>query len=176
MKQRGKQTEDKRNGMDEKLTILNNHLPKAMLKALTPEAIGATPSEHIDGDRIAIMNLPFKVGRESRVVKVKGRLEPVDRPKKDIGSKPNNDLYLVDRGHLLNISREHFQIELREEGYYLVDRGSACGTKLQDISLGGEDLGGSVKLKDGDVIGVGAKSTPYLFQFVSFDEYQIIRK
>lgn len=162
--------------MDEKLAILNDHLPKAMLKALTPEAIGATPPTHIDGDRITIMNFPFKVGRESRVAKVKGRLEPVDRPKKDIGSKPNNDLYLVDRGHLLNISREHFQIESREDGYYLVDRGSACGTKLKDMSLGGEDLGGSVKLNDGDVIGVGAQNTPYLFQFVSFDEYQIIRK
>jgi hypothetical protein len=30
-------------------------------------------------------------------------------------------------------------------------------------------------LQDGDVIGVGAKSTPYLFQFVSFNEYQIVR-
>ena len=162
--------------MDEKLAILENHLPKAILRALTPEAIGATPSTYLNGDLIAIMNFPFKVGRESRVVKIKGRLEPVERPKKDIGSKPNNDLYLIDRGHLLNISREHFQIELREGEYYLTDRGSACGTKLQDISLGGEDMGGSIKLQDGDVIGVGAKSTPYLFQFVSFNEYQIIRR
>lgn len=171
-----KSREDKRESMDEKLTILQNHLPKAMLRALTPEAIDATPVSYIDGDRIPIMNLPFKVGRESRVVRIKGRLEPVDRPKRDIGSKPNNDLYLMDRGHLLNISREHFQIELRDEHYYLVDRGSACGTKLRDITLGGEDLGGSAKLHDGDVIGVGAKNTPYLFQFVSFDEYQIQRK
>jgi hypothetical protein len=162
--------------MDEKLAILKSHLPKAMLKALTPEAIGATPATFIDGDLIAIMDFPFKVGRESRVTKINGRLEPVDRPKKDVGSKPNNDLYLVDRGHLLNISREHFQIETREGEYYLVDRGSACGTKLQDTSLGGEDQGGSVQLNDGDVIGVGAKSTPYLFQFVSFIEYQIIKK
>lgn len=161
--------------MDEKLTILKNHLPKAMLKALTPEAIGATPSTYIDGDLITIMDFPFKVGRESRVAKIKGRLEPVERPKKDIGSKPNNDLYLMDRGHLLNISREHFQIELREGEHYLVDRGSACGTKLQEISLGGDDKGGAVKLRDGDVIGVGAKGTPYLFKFVSFSEYQIIR-
>ncbi len=161
--------------MDEKLTILKNHLPKAMLKALTPEAISATPSTYIDGDLITIMNFPFKVGRESRVAKIKGRLEPVDRPKKDVGSKPNNDLYLMDSGHLLNISREHFQIEQRKGEYYLTDRGSACGTKLRDITLGGEDTGGTVKLQDGDVIGVGAKGTPYLFQFVSFDEYRIIR-
>ncbi len=78
-------------------------------------------------------------------------------------------------GHLLNISREHFQIEQREGEYYLTDRGSACGTKLRDITLGGEDTGGTVKLQDGDVIGVGAKGTPYLFQFVSFNEYRIIR-
>jgi len=168
--------EDKRNSMDEKITILNNHLPKAMLKALTPEAIGATPSTYIDGELIVIMNFPFRVGRESRVAMVKGHLEIIERPKKDIGNKPNNDLYLVDRGHLLNISREHFQIELREGEYYLVDRGSACGTKLQDSSLGGEDSGGALKLQDGDVIGVGAKNTPYLFQFVSFNEYQIIRR
>ncbi len=173
---RDRQREVKGNSMDEKLTMLKNHLPKAMLKALTPEAIGATPSTNIDGDLLAIMDFRFRVVRESRVAKIKGRLEPVERPKKEIGSNPNNDLYLVDRGHLLNISREHFQIELREGEHYLIDRGSACGTKLQEISLGGEDKGGVVKLQDGDVIGVGAKGTPYLFQFVSFSEYQIIRR
>ncbi len=162
--------------MDEKLAILENHLPKAMLKALTPEAIAATPLADIDGDLIAIKDFPFRVGRESRVVQISGRLEPIDRPKKDISSKPNNDLYLIDRGHLLNISREHFQIEQRGDGFYLVDRGSACGTKLQDTALGGEDTGGAVQIYDGDVIGVGAKATPYLFKFISFTEYQIVRR
>jgi len=162
--------------MDEKIAILENHLPKAMLKALTPEAIAATPGADIDGDLIAIKNFPFRVGRESRVAQINGRLEPIDRPKKDMNSKPNNDLYLIDRGHLLNISREHFQIEQREDGFYLVDRGSACGTKLQDTALGGEDEGGAIKIDDGEVIGVGAKATPYLFKFISFADYQIVRK
>lgn len=162
--------------MDEKLTILENHLPKAMLKALTPEAVEATPAIDIDGDLIVIYSFPFRVGRESRVAQINGRLEPIDRPKKDINSKPNNDLYLIDRGHLLNISREHFQIERREGEYYLVDRGSACGTKLHGTALGGDDKGGTIKITDGDVIGVGAKATPYLFKFISFDEYKIVQR
>lgn len=161
--------------MDDKLTILAESLPKAMLQALNPETIGAVPHTLFRGDLICISRFPYKIGRESRVTKIDGRLERIERLKKD-DSPPNNDLYLVDRGHCLNISREHFQIEKRENGYFLVDRGSACGTKIAGVNVGGDDMGGSAELHDGDIIAVGAVGTPYVFRFITFDEYCLVRR
>ncbi len=149
--------------------------PKAVLKALTPEAREAIPQALLIEDVVVIRSFPFKVGRESRVRKVNGKVERVERPKRDDGN-PTNDLYLIDGGHLLNISREHFQIEKDGEGYVLVDRESACGTTIDEVRVGGADLGGRQRLADGNVIAVGARGTPYCFQFISFDEYEMSRK
>jgi hypothetical protein len=161
--------------MDDKLQILTESLPLAMLQPLTPEAKEAVPVHALRGGMIAIYTFPFKIGRESRVVKIDGRLERMERTKKD-DSPPTNDLYLIDRGHRLNISREHFEIARNEAGYTLLDRGSACGTKVEGHNIGGNDLGGSAALHDGNVIAVGAVGTPYVFRFISFDEYCLIRK
>ena len=161
--------------MDDKLQILTESLPLAMLQPLTPEAKEAVPVHALRGGMIAIYTFPFKIGRESRVVKIDGRLERMERTKKD-DSPPTNDLYLIDRGHRLNISREHFEIARNEAGYTLLDRGSACGTKVEGHNIGGNDLGGSAALHDGNVIAVGAVGTPYVFRFISFDEYCLVRK
>ncbi len=161
--------------MDRKLEILTESLPKAMLQALTPEAVDAIPAHFLRGDLIAIYTFPFKIGRESRVKKIDGRLAPMERPKKD-DSAPTNDLYLVDRGHRLNISREHCEIVKSAGGYALVDRGSACGTKIEGRNVGGDDTGGAAVLHDGDTIAIGAVGTPYVFRFLSFDEYCVVRK
>jgi hypothetical protein len=161
--------------MNHKLEILTEILPKAILQALTPEALEAVPSHFLRGDMIALYTFPFKIGRESRVINVNGKLERMERPKKD-DSQPSNDLYLIDRGHRLNISREHFEIVKSDAGYALVDRGSACGTKIEGQNVGGDDEGGSAKLQDGDKIAVGAIGTPYIFRFISFDEYCVVRK
>ncbi|MEI6734467.1 MAG: FHA domain-containing protein, partial [Comamonadaceae bacterium] len=67
----------------------------------------------------------------------------------------------------LNISREHFQIDNTPDGYVLVDRGSACGTSVNGVLVGGNDAGGTASLNDGDTIGIGNESTPYLFTFVA---------
>lgn len=161
--------------MDEKLAILTDSLPKAVLQAQNPDTIGAVPQTLFRGDMIVITRFPFKVGRESRVTRRDGKLERLERPKKD-DSPPNNDLYLIDNGPRLNISREHFQIEKRAGGYVLVDRGSACGTKIEGVNVGGDDAGGEAELHDGDMIAVGAVGTPYLFRFIAFDEYGLVRR
>lgn len=161
--------------MDDKLTILTESLPKAMLQALNPETMSAVPQALLRGDLVVISRFPFKIGRESRVIRIDGRLERIERHKKD-DSSPNNDLYLMDRGERLNVSREHFQIEKNDDGYLLVDRGSACGTKVDGVNVGGDDLGGSIELHDGDVIAVGAVGTPYFFRFITFDEYCLVRR
>jgi hypothetical protein len=161
--------------MDEKQTILDAVTPKAVLKAMTPEARKATPQSSLVEGVVCIRNFPFRIGRESRIKKINGRLERIERTKLD-NRPPSNDLYLVDDGHLLNISREHFQIEKSDNDYVLVDRGSACGTRVGEISVGGNDSTGSLPLKDGDMICIGTKTSPYIFQFITLDEFEILPK
>lgn len=152
--------------MDDKQTILKLLSPKAVLKAITPEAERSVPDGMIEAGLIGIRHFPFRVGRESRGAIVDGEFLRTERPR--FGSRnPYNDLYLIDAGQPLEISREHFQIESTAEGYLLVDRGSACGTTVGGISVGGGDAGGSAPLRDGDTIGIGTESTPYLFTFIS---------
>ena len=151
--------------MDEKQKILKAIIPLAVLRATTREATASLPQTVLEAGLIPIRKFPFRVGRESRVQRVNGKLERIERPKLD-DREPNNDLYLVDHGHLLNVSREHFKIEKEDGHYLLVDRGSACGTRIEAERVGGEDSGGIRVLKDGDLIEVGAKGTPYVFEFI----------
>lgn len=159
--------------MKEKKRILEQLLPVAVLQALTPEAAEAVPQALLTEGVVAIRKLPFRIGRESRVQTVRGKVERIERPKMD-DREPNNDLYLIDRGQLLNISREHLQIEAdRQHGYRLVDRGSACGTKINRATIGGGDSGGSHPLADGDEIIIGTMESPYRYRFVDLSGFEI---
>lgn len=161
--------------MDAKARLLNQFLPVAVLEALTPEARAAMPSTQCIGQFLLIRQFPCRIGRESRVRIVNGKAERVERPR--LASRtPNNDIYLIDQGELFNISREHLIIERKDQGYAMIDRGSACGTKVGEQHIGGEDRGGSAALKDGDVIAIGAKETPYLYRFITFEEYMVVNK
>ena len=151
----------------EKKEIIEILRPIAALEPLTPEAVSAVPQELIVSTFVPIRQFPFRIGRESRVQMVGGSLHRVERPKSK-QQKPNNDLYLIDRGVLFNISREHLQLERGNgDSYLLVDRGSASGTKVNDVPIGGNDAGGSGDLQDGDEIRIGSKSSPYLFRFIT---------
>ena len=151
--------------MTEKERIQTIFRPIAVLEALTPEAVAAVPEGYCIDEYIPIRQYPFRIGRESRVKMVDGALHRVERPKSG-QHQPNNDLYLVDRGVLFNISREHAQIEQESHGYVLVDRGSAAGTKINDEPIGGNDTGGRMKISDGDEIRIGTKASPYRFRFI----------
>jgi pSer/pThr/pTyr-binding forkhead associated (FHA) protein len=161
--------------MDEKKKILEAITPIAVLKAMTSEAKRAVPQTLLQEGMVGVRKFPFRIGRESRVKKINGKFERIERTKLD-DRKPSNDLYLVDDGHLLNISREHLQIEKHGSEYMLVDRGSACGTRVGSAVVGGHDATGRMPLQDGDIIAIGSKSTPYLFQFISLDEFEIRQK
>jgi pSer/pThr/pTyr-binding forkhead associated (FHA) protein len=128
----------------------------AFLKALTPEAQAC-----LGVPRLKISKYPFRVGRESRV-----RHVPTSIERRRQGSSLNNDLYLKESGEILNVSREHFQIERRGGSYYLVDRGSACGTLLEGTVVGGDRAGGEQRLSNGDVIIVGTSESRHVFKFV----------
>lgn len=155
--------------MDDKQKIREKVLPKAVLQAMTPEALEAIPQGQRVDEYVVIRCFPFRIGRESRLRRVDGRVERVERPKR-AEREPNNDLYLLDKGKLLNISREHLRIEKTADGYMLVDRGSACGTRIEGQVLGGEDAGGQRVLQDGDVVALGTATTPYRYRFVALED------
>ncbi len=161
--------------MDSKKKILKKLVPQAALEALTPEAEMAIPQGMVVDGLVSIRTFPYKIGRESRVQMVKGKIERVERQKLN-NREPNNDLYLVDSGQLLNISREHLLIETGADGYLLKDRGSACGTKVNGQSVGGSDSGGVMNLADGDEIVIGTAESPYRFRFINLDCFDFIEK
>jgi pSer/pThr/pTyr-binding forkhead associated (FHA) protein len=131
---------------------------RATLIALTPEANAA-----LGGPEIALARLPFRVGRESRATQRAAGRTIAERRKSQ--SRPTNELYLAENGEMLNVSREHLQIQHNGTHYILVDRQSSCGTIVEGTTVGGRGAGGAVKLNDGDVIIVGTSSSRYVFKF-----------
>ncbi len=151
--------------MEDKQALLRQISPLAVLKSITTETQNAIHDHCLGNGYIGIWKFPFRVGRESRINTVDGKDVLTERQKNSITS-PNNDIYLIDNGTYLQISRQHFQIEQTELGYVLRDRGSACGTTINEEQIGGEDTGGTTVLQDGDIIRVGSKHSPYQFQFI----------
>lgn len=155
--------------MTEKQMIIDIMTPKAVLKAITPEASKSIPVNLMEQDMVRITKFPFSVGRESRIQEIDGKLVTIEREKPHDWA-PSNDLYLTDIGKPLQISREHFRIEKSGSDYVLIDRCSACGTTVKSSSIGGRDSGGEIKLEDGDIIAVGDQDTPYFFKFITLEE------
>ena len=162
--------------METKEQILAQVLPRAVLEPLTLEASAALPQFPRNVGYVVIHKFPFRIGRESRVRTTDSGLERVERYRPTGDGTPNNDLYLVDSGQYLNISREHLQIEIRDGLYVVADRGSACGTRIADTAIGGGDQLGVSYLHDGDLIVIGTKGSPYQYRFVSFDGFKVVKK
>ncbi len=152
--------------MSDKLETLQLLTPKAVLQPISEEAIASVPQSVLEQGMVRISHFPFNVGRESRISQKKGTFFRTERVKRT-SQNSSNDLYLADAGRPLNISREHFRIELRGDIYVLVDRCSACGTSVNNKHIGGRDIGGEIFLKDGDIIAVGVGTTPYRFKFIT---------
>lgn len=152
--------------MEDKSKILRTLFPKAVLRAVTREALLAVPvGMQVDG-MVVIHAFPFRVGRESRVTVINGRIHRIERPNTgDV--KPTNEMYLLDAGDLLQISREHFQIEQTTDGYMLTDRGSKCGVTVAGKRIGAGTSLKSAPLVDGDLIAIGTPETNYLFAFIA---------
>ncbi len=136
---------------------------RAFLIPLTDKAWRASLEKNIP-----IRQYPFRVGRECRMHIEDGNQVSAERRR--TGAAPNNDLYLQDSAEKMQISREHFQIEQRADGgFELVDRGSACGTRVGKRTIPGGDRGGRCELKHGDTIAIGLNASPYVFRFVVQD-------
>ncbi len=150
----------------EKQELLRTMVPQAVLKALTPEAKHSIIKREFHQDIIPIYEYPFRMGREARVKYADGAIILQERHKLG-GQEPNNDVYLLDNGNYLQISREHCSIVKNDnENYLLKDRGSACGSMVNSCVVGGDDNNGSCELKDGDIITLGSEESPYKFKFI----------
>lgn len=136
----------------------------ARLVALTEEAEAA-----LGGRReVPVTRWPFRVGRDRRqswngdavAVERRGEAEPAE-----------NDLYLRESngGHSRHISGAHFEIEQADDGFVLVDRGSACGTIVAGRRIGGHRRGGQTPLRDGDEVVVGTSRSRFIFRFTVDD-------
>lgn len=151
--------------MDDKRKILELLLPRAVLEPRNTTADRAVPDGMIQSGYVPIRRFPFRVGRESRGETVDGRFFGRLRPR-TADPKPNNDLYLMDPGPGLQVSREHFQIEERDGGFVLVDRGSTLGTMVGDVRLGRGSGVTSAPIADGDIIRIGDSRSPYVYRFI----------
>jgi hypothetical protein len=154
-----------------KLEILKKVIPLAVLKAMNPEARLAVSQMLIVDGIVPLHRFPFRVGRELRVKIIDGRVERIERVKRE-NDLPNNDLYLVDDGEHFNVSREHLQIEKDGESFYIYDRGSEHGTLVEGRQIGG---GGetTTELKDGNIVTIGTKQSPYVFQFIDLGNFEV---
>jgi len=156
--------------MDEKRQIISSFIPVAVLKPMTDEACEAVPQDLLTDGLIKVSKFPFKIGRESRVQELEGRLLRIERPRVE-GGELSNDLYLLDKGEKLNISREHLLIEEVDGLHFAVDRGSVCGIKINGESVGGDGTSGRKELNDGDTILIGCRSTPYIYKFITLEDH-----
>ena len=130
---------------------------KLRLKALTIETDVA-----FHGAELTIWNLPYRIGRESRRQSI--QLPPRLPDRRGNDSRPTNDLYIADPGPRLNISRQHLLFEERDSGIVLVDLFSSCGTIVEGRPIGGDHKGGETRLHDGDVVIIGAATSPFVFK------------
>lgn len=132
-----------------------------VLKALTPEMELA-----FRGPSLAVQDMPFRIGRESRDPRTARSLPPDLHERRANQSPRSNDLYIVDPGPRLFISRQHLLIERRENGFFLVDLFSACGTIVEGKVIGGDHRGGEVPLEHQDVIIIGTAASPIIFKLL----------
>ncbi|RXJ83954.1 FHA domain-containing protein [Arcobacter cloacae] len=144
-----------------KKELISSFVPEVVLLPITKEAKVSL----MDKKMIVINSFPYKIGRESRIsesdrgVFVKLRIF-------SSSINPNNDIYLVNSTQSLEISKEHFQIEKKDNKYYIKDRNSTLGTKLNDKEIGKQKINENFLLNDGDIIKIGSNNSEFQFQFL----------
>src|SRR5215831_17482365 len=81
-------------------------------------------------------------GQEERQVKISGSLS--------IGRAADNSIRIDDE----NVARYHVAIEEQSDGFWLSDLGSEQGT-----TVNGSSISSKWRLKDGDLVGLGGRSS-----------------
>jgi pSer/pThr/pTyr-binding forkhead associated (FHA) protein len=146
----------------------------ARLVAMTDEARSALSRQPY----VRLTIFPFKIGRESRSRNPLARVVTNIERRLDIAPQLN-DLYLVEPSTSapFQISRQHCALERVKGRFFLVDRGSACGSTVVEARAaerpatvatthtGGNSLNSRAEVRDGDLIVVGSIDSPYVFRF-----------
>ena len=145
--------------------LIKSFLPNAVLMPITTAAEKSILNTQTQNKVIPMFEFPFKVGRESRMAENEKGLFVKLRIFNDI-SKPNNDIYLINNTENLEISKEHFQIEKKDDSYFIKDRKSTLGTKLNNEEIGKDTVNKSYIIKDKDIIKIGSNDSKYEFQFL----------
>ena len=83
--------------------------------------------------RFVISDMPFRVGRENRRG-LKRPTAPFQRRSRMLRQPVGENRF--------GVSPEHFAIHLSAQGFYLIDRGSICGTLVNGALVGGNRKGG----------------------------------
>ena len=78
----------------------------------------------------------------------------------------NKNIYLINNTENLEISKEHFQIEKKDDSYFIKDRKSTLGTKINNEEIGKDNVIKSYIIKDKDIIKIGSNDSKYEFQFL----------
>lgn len=151
--------------IDLKNKLINSFIPYAVLVPLTNDAKNSIIDIKKVNNVICIFHFPFKVGRESRMSENDKGLFIKLRILGDF-SKPNNDIYLFNSTRNLEISKEHFQIEIIDNNFFIKDRNSTLGTKINNEEIGKEKTNKLYPLKDGDKIKIGSYDSKYDFQYL----------
>jgi hypothetical protein len=154
--------------METKEELLKRITPLAVLRAITAEAKDSIIKSCLGEGVIGIWKYPFHIGRESRL-KDHDRKNIISTLQNALTQKPVNDIYLIDDGEYLQISRKHLQIEKKQGSYLLTDLGSACGTIVNKTKIGNKHKEDNSILKDGDIIQFGTPNSPYIFEFIVLD-------
>lgn len=159
-----------------KHAILQSLFPLAVLKAETTQSLHALPGAMQRTGLIPVYGFPFSIGRESRVMLIKGVAHRLERPGSGI-AEGLNDIYLMDTGALLQISREHCRIEQAADGgFQIVDRHSKCGVSVNGVRIGDHAGVLSAPLHDGALVIIGTHDSPYRFSFITgFDNAEMLR-
>ncbi len=114
-------------------------------KIVVLSGTNGTSRDALDGGEREINKFPFKVGREQS----SGGLDCFS----------DNDLYLKD-SQPLNVSRNHFSIDMVREEVVVVDRGSSLGTIVNGKKIK-EQL---ILKKSINEITVGMSNSPFVFK------------
>ncbi len=127
----------------------------------------AEARDSVGNKAVPIEHFPYRIGRDLRdPLRTASRFFHERRRSEDTGP---NDLYLHESGRRHRISREHLLIGRQQDGFYIEDRQSACGTLVDGEQLGGKREGGRRPLVSGDVILLGGKHSPFAFKFAGSD-------
>ncbi len=114
-------------------------------KIVVLSGTNGTSRDTLDDGEMEINKFPFKVGREQS----SGGLDCFS----------DNDLYLKD-SQPLNVSRNHFSVDMVREEVVVVDRGSRLGTIVNGRKIQEQHI----LKKSINEITVGMRNSPFVFK------------